>query len=116
MISAAQYLKIKSHMTAMCYIDDCKNCPLDYTNNGLGLSCKLFEYKYPKEAVKIVEQWEKEHPIKTYLSDFLEKYPKANLGENGTPKGICPSDLGLEDIDKEGYDCSRCVECWNQEL
>ena len=32
--------------------------------------------EFPEEAVEIVEQWSKEHPIKTYKDDFLEKFPK----------------------------------------
>lgn len=67
-------------------------------------------------AIQIIEQYRKEHPIKTYLSDFLEKYLNAELKEDGTPKNICPSDLGFEDIDKKEHCCNRCVECWNQKL
>ena len=116
MISVDKYFKIKGRMTRICCIG-CDDCPLSYKNNEMRTSCTLLEFKYPEKAVAIIEQWGKEHPIKTYLSDFLEKYPKAKVAPNGIPNGaICPSDLGFEDIDKRKQCHSRCVECWNQEL
>ena len=53
---------------------------------------------------------------KTYLTELLEKYPNALIGDDGTPEGLCPHYLGLKDnIDacKKGY---NCAECWNQPI
>jgi hypothetical protein len=93
---------------------DCANCPLNSSNNGTSdkTSCSDFETLYPEKAVAIVQKWSDEHPRKTYLSEFLKNYPNAWLNEKGIPKRMCPSMLGLKDLE----DCGKrnCVECWNQ--
>lgn len=90
----------------------CANCPLSKKNNGKGRLCVDYEMHHPEEAISIVQRWSDEHPQKTYLSEFLKNYPNAKLDTNGVPKNICPSRLGLEDLE----DCCvrSCVECWNQ--
>lgn len=61
----------------------------------------------------ITEMLQKEHPPKTMLQDFLEKYPNAPLNINGDYPECCPFMLGY----KKG-DCIKprgtCVECWNR--
>lgn len=64
------------------------------------------------ELVADVEQWSKEHPQKTRQQDFLEKFPKAETNNNGTPKACCKH-LGYT------MDCptrSSCKECWNKPM
>ena len=50
---------------------------------------------------------------KTILQDFLEKYPNAELNDDGVPKP-CPYWLGYKDMPF----CNRirCVECWNRPM
>lgn len=67
-----------------------------------------------EELAKIisdVEKWSKEHPQRTRLEDFKEKYPHAMMETDGTPT-ICCIDLGYRQ-----YDCDplkeNCVDCWN---
>lgn len=80
-------------------------------NNGEGLSCLIFELYFIKKAIEAIQKWSDEHPQRTYLSEFLEHYPNAELDCKETPKQICPHELGLKDID----DChNNCVKCWNQ--
>ena len=93
---------------------DCDECPLGYTNNGKKVSCGGLELEYPEEAVAIVEKWVEEHPQKTILMDFLEKFPKAELGEDGVPYYCCPSELGYEH-EKHCRDC-ECIDCWNRPI
>ena len=61
-----------------------------------------------QELVGIVERWSKDHPQKTRLQDFWEKYPNANLDEHGFPDFCCA---------KLGYVCNcgetTCEECWH---
>ena len=40
-------------------------------------------------AVKFVERWAAEHPVKTRQSVFLEQYPEARLMQDGV-LSICP--------------------------
>ena len=92
----------------------CSDCPLGSKNNGRNLLCSNFETEYPEEAVAIVEKWAEEHPQKTCLSDFLEKFPEAVLDDEGIPLEICADILGYEvncDLHK-----GKCVDCWNSTL
>lgn len=94
----------------------CTDCPLSIGNNGTDTLCQDFETLYPKKAIAIVQKWSNTHPQKTYLTELLEKYPNALIGDDGTPEGLCPHYLGLKDnIDacKKGY---NCAECWNQPI
>ena len=96
----------------------CSECPLSYTNNGASefVSCTTFEMHYPQQAISIVQRWSNAHPQRTYLSEFLEHYPNAQLRIDGIPKGVCPYALGLINRD----DCQKkdhnCVKCWNQPI
>jgi len=91
----------------------CKECPLGSSNNEHGCRCKEYETKYPEEATEIIRKWAEEHPQKTLLQDFLEKYPYATTSERGVPSNLCPSELGFTDIDvcEDG-----CLDCWNRPL
>lgn len=92
----------------------CSDCPLCSENNGISenLSCTNFEMHYPEKAIEIIQKWSNEHPQKTYLTELLKNYPNAKLGENGVPMNMCPSILGLQDLENCGE--ISCVECWNQ--
>lgn len=46
----------------------------------------------PEEVVAEVEEWAKEHPVKTRQSEFLKMFPNASVIANGT-LGICPKSL-----------------------
>ena len=50
------------------------------------------DYRAAKDnagAVKFVERWTAEHPVKTRQSMFLEQYPEARLMQDGV-LAICP--------------------------
>lgn len=115
------YLLEKARMTkrtkdGLCKIK-CSNCPLSNKNNGSKdmMSCESFETLYPEEAIKIIQRWSDEHPQKTYLTELLKAFPNAQLNNSGTPKGMCPHELGLKDIDCGKTD-NACVKCWNQPI
>ena len=92
----------------------CRDCPLSPKNNGIDISCIELEALYPERAVEIVEKWSKEHPRKTMLQDFLKKYPKAMLREDGMPYGTCPYVLGYDEAKECNY--LNCNACWNRPL
>lgn len=98
-------------------IGDCIDCPLSIDNNNTKENCYDFMMAYPEEAEEILTKWAEEHPQKTILKDFLEKYPNAYLDKDGIPMGTCPYYLGYDDSDKCIYDdVTRCKKCWNRPL
>ena len=75
------------------------------------------------EIVEQVEQWAKEHPIKTRQSEFLEQWPDAEIGDDGLPS-VAPCQLykDIEEKDENGVYCRNleCAECrrdfWLKEI
>ena len=101
-------------ISGQCHGIKCSNCPLYYQNHGGGINCGELEIVHPEQAIEIVEKWSQEHPGKTMLQDFLEKYPKARLRDNGTPRNVCPYRLGYEEVARCTH--TDCVKCWNRPL
>ena len=91
----------------------CTVCPMSDLDNELWTSCLDFMYDHPVEAEQILAKWAKEHPQKTMLQDFMEKYPNAAVDFDGTP-ACCASDLGY--CNKGDEPCPDCVKCWNRLL
>lgn len=115
-----QYFAEKQRMVKLqtgevCEIS-CEECPLSSMNNGEGIVCSDFETCYPEKAIAIVQKWSDEHPPKTFLTEFLKNYPNAELDCKGTPKRICPHELGLNEIKDCGGTDSCCAKCWNQPI
>ena len=89
-------------------------------DNVCGESCPLF-YCCDDDTednrirqVLAVEQWTKEHPVKTRQSEFLKQYPEAEIGDDGLP-GVDPCQLYKEIANVEIYDgyCNKygCTDC-----
>lgn len=115
-MDAVKYLKMRDRMLRFYGADDsncsrvaCECCPLSGVEHN---EC----FDHTPESVDIVEAWNKEHPVKTYKDDFLEKYPNALLKHSGEPKG-CIVDLGYV---KHNGTCAKpnlsCRDCWNTEM
>lgn len=101
---------IKRAGIGVCRIK-CEDCPLGITNNGMDVLCSEFETLYPEKAILIVQRWSDTHPRRTYLSEFLKIFPNIPLSDDGTPKSLCPFELGVTMTKK----CNNeCVECWNR--
>lgn len=76
----------------------------------------------PEEVVAEVEQWSKEHPLKTRQSVFLERYPEAKIDNTGV-LDVCPTLIVYShrtdegeciDINRKCFVCRR--EFWMQEV
>jgi hypothetical protein len=100
----------------MCdsYGTNCNLCVLSSTNNGKNCNCRDFRRKYPEKAVEIIEAWAKEHPEKTYMQDFLEKFPDATMHSCGECPAACRAKI-------YGTSCPNslsfyCVKCWNEPM
>ena len=104
-------LKFMKEYRRMCnYYPRCFECPrADEPNCNIEeMSDEEFE-----NFVNTVEQWSKEHPQRTRLQDFREKYPDALMKQGNCPK-TCAKDLGYckECPYVKGLICD-CDECWN---
>ena len=108
-MDAVKYLKEKHRICSIYKL--CGKCPLGKPQNGKNTGCTRLEAEHTEKAVEIVEKWSKEHPQKTILQDFLEKYPKARVDSKGRPVS-CPVNLGYP------TDCEtvKCCDCWNRPL
>lgn len=107
-------VKYFEELKRMCRaIGYCTNCPFRELRRKHHSSCDYLPKIVPKEAVEIVEKWSKEHPQKTILQDFLEKYPNAPMDDDETPK-TCPYKLGYG----KNFNCigASCKDCWSRPL
>ncbi len=74
-------------------------------------------------VVEQVEQWAKEHPVKTRQSEFLKMWPDTEIFENKY-LNVCPALISKEYRDKEaggcydpGMDCGKCKhDFWLKEI
>ena len=103
-------LKFLEEFDRMCnlYIKNyCKGCP-----RAESPYCGVDGMNKEERAKLIseVEQWSKEHPPRTRLQDFKEKYPNMKCRDSGIPWACC-SYLGYcESCDEAKSDC---IVCWN---
>lgn len=75
-------------------------------------ACDFIVRGNPEECVPIVEKWSAEHPKKTRLQDFLEKFPNASLGISGTPRFL-PRPFGYCGRETcQGCDHWGSSDCW----
>lgn len=100
---------------------DCQKCIL---SNFCDYSC--YEYnncQVAEQTVANVEQWAKEHPVKTRQSEFLKQWPDAKIGGDGL-LSVQPCHLCVELIHcKSQEDCKHrgmCGKCrrdfWLKEI
>ena len=113
-MDAVEFLKARSRM---CNDNVCEgDCPLFYCCND-----RIDDNMV--ELVSIVEQWAKEHPVKTRQDEFFKQWPDAEIGDDGYPS-VAPCQLykGMEEKDENGVCCKNCgcAECrrdfWLKEI
>ena len=88
----------------------CKGCPRKEEP-----SCDSSSTMSDEELAKLisdVEKWSKEHPQRTRVQDFLEKYPNAMMCNDDSPRACCKH-LGYIMSCPED---KNCKECWNTTL
>ena len=65
------------------------------------------------EIVEKVEQWAKEHPVKTRQSEFLKIYPNARIDDGVIFLGPC----AIDKSHKCTLDCKKCCrDYWLKEV
>lgn len=113
-MTAVEFMK---GLQRLCKTVDCAEyCPVriarDNTRSGY---CMSFLRSHPEEAVKVVEEWVEENPMKTLKNDFLEKYPDAPLINDRIPF-VCARHLYPNISCEKGVGHSYCSECWDRPL
>ena len=102
-------LKFMKERRRMCnYYSMCQECPRANESTCVIEDMRIEELE---KLISDVEQWSKEHPLRTRLQDFREKHPDVSMETDGTP-AICCIALGYRQ-----YDCDPLkengVDCWN---
>lgn len=103
-MDAVEFLKT---LGRMCNVE-CTKCEFQKRRSNFE-SCSYWQETHPEEAVAIVEQWAKEHPIKTRQSEFLEHYPSARRILAHGCLNACPMDVFKDaDINCNAQPCHEC--------
>ena len=119
-MDAVEYVKQRNRMCD--YYVNCGDCPAGNYEGCASLN------EIPN-LVPIVEQWAKEHPVKTRQSEFLKMFPNAQKSLNGV-LDICPRKFEPEKYksatpDKvcvngnadDEYHCDECCrDFWLKEI
>lgn len=85
--------------------DGCSECVLK-SEDG----CIAAASRYDKNAVPIVEQWAKDHPVKTRQSEFLKAFPNAPIDKGNGVLFVDP--CTVDSTQKGNKYCSiSCTTC-----
>lgn len=103
------FFKEKERLTNNCRIS-CLECPLNLRHNGNNIDCTTLIMSHTEKAIKILQKWSDENPIKTRKEDFQEKYPNHMKERHGRPVTCCKF-LGY--TDKCPTQVTNCSECWD---
>lgn len=93
--------------------DNCEHCPAKIEKFCPISLCRTVMndmHGNEKKAVSIVEQWAKDHPVKTRQSEFLKMFPNAAIDEDDGILCIRPCYVE-EDIGCTGTDGKSCDGC-----
>lgn len=107
-------IKILKNYTRMCEsMIVCKECKIgrlieSSSNTDEGSSdCNKFITTNTEEAIKIIEEWAAQHPVKIRQSEFLKQYPQAAV-----VGGVVAIDPCLINIEKRNSEwCHKYCDC-----
>lgn len=110
MMDAVEFLKTLSRMC------NCECCDCEFRKRlSVFETCTAWRKTHPDEAVAIVEQWAKEHPVKTRQSVFLEQWPEAFYSDGLLQ--ICPACVTRRFRGRVGecvVEPKNCQKCKNE--
>ena len=101
----------------MCnYCGHCEGCPLKEVGCALDPIGSDDDFE---RVITTVEQWSKEHPLKTRQSVFLRVIPNLRLDKAGSIQ-LCPATITGERCEVYGAAYENCYDCrknfWGQEV
>ena len=110
----------------LCKDQGCRKCPA--CKEGVCMVMRMIRLddnsvKSIEETISKVEQWAKDHPVKTRQSEFLKKFPNADMQKIYTlfPCVIDQTIRPTRCVKYESFNSpNKCVECrkdyWNEEV
>lgn len=109
-MDAVEYVKQRNRMCD--YYTNCGDCPASGFDGCSSLSSVF-------KMIPIVEQWVKEHPVKTRQGEILKLFP--NTDKNNGVLDFCPQRFGyFRDNCKCCEPTTECTECkrdfWLKEI
>ena len=111
-MEAIEFLKEYQRICRCYHSNKCSGCPLEV------YGCDI-EHDDAQEIVKIVEEWAREHPRKTLMQDFFEKFPNAPRTVDGLPFH-CPFECGYFKNNNcpfgKNNPSDDCSKCWFRSL
>ncbi len=119
-MDAVEYVKAmhRLYKSQDCYFGRTPGCPLLNKEGKKYGYCIANIGGCAEKAVKIVEQWAKDHPVKTRQSEFLKMFP--NAPKSGRVLDICPQNLNIDYMPPkrcENISCGACkTDYWNEEV
>lgn len=103
-MDAVEFVKTANRL---CRNRCCTKCPL-YKNGACMAACSDVSVKNIKETISILEQWAKDHPIKTRQSEFLKMFPNAVIDEDDGILCIRPCAIDKSIGCTNGKGCGDC--------
>ena len=88
--------------------ENCEECPLR-------CDCSSPD-SFSDNADEIVDKWVMEHPVKTYATDFFEKFPNAPKEKSGEPKSCIKNIYSNVVVSCKECETRSCYMCWNQKM
>lgn len=119
-MDAVEYVKAMHRLCKSqdCYFGRTPGCPLLNKEGKKYGYCIANIGGCAEKAVQIVEQWAKDHPVKTRQSEFLKLFP--NAPKSGRVLDICPQNLNIDYMPPkrcENISCGACkTDYWNEEV
>ena len=100
-------VKFCKELSRLCSNHECSKCPIRTSQH---FNCTIQNRGDNAESVvEIVEQWAKNHPVKTRQSEFLKMFPGAKI--DGDVLWLCPKYIGYDYRPEENcyeIDCDDC--------
>lgn len=102
-------MEFGKQLDRICKSHSCESCPL-----GGGKCSIRYIGRNGESVVKIVEEWAKDHPVKTRQSEFLKIFPKAIVSDGAIalcPQFYCVTLLGTDFTGCKTANCANCAKC-----
>lgn len=118
-MDAKEYILIATRMCNTFYGKGCDKCQSGSKPFCVAtMSNKIAEHV--DEAIELVEQWGKDHPVKTRQSEFLKMFPNAPINRKDGILCIDPCAIDCTQKDNKKYCNMTCTACrkdyWNEEV